>query len=58
MFAVVFPALFCVSSTDEGVLFPVAGCTVVPVAVVLPVIAKGENPGVLAVKYKYLSSSP
>ena len=58
MFAVVFPALFCISATAEGALFPAAGCTAVPVAIVLPVIAKDENPDVLAVKYKYLSSSP
>lgn len=54
MFPVLFPLLLCVSSTAEGILFPVAGCSAVPDDVVLPVIAKGENPGVLAVKYKYL----
>jgi len=51
-FAAVFTALGLVC-----VLFPVAGCIPFPLAVVLPVIAKGENPGVCAVKYRYFSSS-
>jgi hypothetical protein len=37
-------------SVSECVLDPFAGCISVPLAVVLPVIAKGENPGVCAMK--------
>jgi len=67
MFAAVLPSFFStisvlgsgriVVSVSEFALNPFAGCISVPVAVVLPVIAKGENPGVCAVKYRYLSSS-
>ena len=52
MFAVLFPALFCVSSTADSILFPVAGSTAVPDSFVLPVIAKEENAAVWAVKYR------
>ena len=48
--------LFWVSFTD-GCVFSDEGC-IVSDAAIFPVIAKGENPGVCAVKYRYLSSSP
>ncbi len=48
--------LFLISFTI-GCVLSTESCTV-PVVVVFPVIAKGENPGVCAVKYWYLSSSP
>lgn len=53
-FAVAFPvlSLVCVSFTDGCVLFPLAGCIPVVFAVVFPVIAKEENPGVCAAKYR------
>jgi hypothetical protein len=55
--ATVLPVLvvFWVSFTVSCVL-SAEGC-IVPVTVVFPVIAKGENPRVCAVKYRYFSSS-
>ena len=53
----VFDSDRIVVSVSEYILDPFAGCISVPVAVVLPVIAKGENPGVCAMKYRYLPSS-
>ena len=49
--AVVFPVFSLMSSGFSCISVPAS------FAVVLPVIAKGENPGVFTVKYRYLSSS-